>query len=166
MCLHFMRLTQVYPHCAFETPNLENYFHLSMFMLLRAGKSSSFKAYSCSSEQCSHLLLLTHFYLHCAFEPPNLAYYLHLKHIYIPQGNVFTYGVSDAILFSLRIWNPQYGKLFSFKAYPCSSEQCVHIWCFWRKFILIAPFRSQFSEKGGPFVFVATNQRLFILRHT
>ena len=58
MCSHLVLLTQFYPQCALETPNLEYYLHLSIFMLLKA--------------MCSHLVLLTQFYSHCALETPNL----------------------------------------------------------------------------------------------
>ena len=36
MCSHIVLLTQFYPHCEFETSNLENYLDLSIFMFLRA----------------------------------------------------------------------------------------------------------------------------------
>ena len=52
MCSHLVLLTQFDPHCALETPNLENYFHLSIFMLFKA--------------MCSHMVFLTQFYPHCA----------------------------------------------------------------------------------------------------
>ena len=58
MCLHMVPLTHFYPQCAFETPNLEKYFHLSIFMLLKA--------------MCAHVVLLMQFYLQYAFETPNL----------------------------------------------------------------------------------------------
>ena len=58
MCTHVMLLKQLYPHCALETPNLENYLHLSIFMLFMA--------------MSSHSMLQTQFYPHCAFETPNL----------------------------------------------------------------------------------------------
>jgi len=65
MCSHMVLLPQFYPHCAFDTPNLENYLPLSIFMLLRP--------------MCSHMLLLTQFYANCAFETSNFENYLHLN---------------------------------------------------------------------------------------
>ena len=55
MCPHMVLLTQFYPHCAFQTPNLENHLHLSIVMLLRA--------------MCSHTVLLTQFYPQCQLKP-------------------------------------------------------------------------------------------------
>ena len=52
-------LTQFYLHCAFENPNLQNYFHLSIFMLIKA--------------MCSYMVLLTQFYSHYAFQIPGHA---------------------------------------------------------------------------------------------
>ena len=57
MCRHIVLLTQFYSQCAFETPNLENHLHFSIFMLLRA--------------MCSHVVLLTQLDAHCAFETSN-----------------------------------------------------------------------------------------------
>ena len=82
-------LTQFYPYCAFRTPNLENYFHLSIVMFLRA--------------MCSHTKLRTQFYPYCAFETPLSRKLLSFKHIDVPQSNVFTHGVSDTIVFSMCI---------------------------------------------------------------
>ena len=58
-------LTQFCPHCAFETPNLQNYFRLNICMLLSA--------------MCSHMVLLTQFYPQYAFQTPNLENYFHLS---------------------------------------------------------------------------------------
>ena len=50
MRAHFLLLTQLYPHCGFDTPNLENYLHLSILIFFRG--------------MCAHFMLLTQFYLH------------------------------------------------------------------------------------------------------
>ena len=45
-----------------------------------------------------------------------------LKHSYIAQGNLFTLGASDALLFSISIWNPKSTELFSFKHMYVSQQ--------------------------------------------
>ena len=49
----------IYPHCAFETENLQKYFHLTIFMLIRA--------------MCSYIMLLTQFYCPDASQIPEHA---------------------------------------------------------------------------------------------
>ena len=52
------------------------------------------------------MVLQTQFYSHCAFETLYLEKYFLFKHIDALQSNVFTYGASDAILFSVSIEIP------------------------------------------------------------
>ena len=59
------KITKLYSQCAFETPNLDNYLHLSIFMLSRTMRVN--------------FLLLTQFYPYCAFETPNLENYMYLS---------------------------------------------------------------------------------------
>ena len=87
MRANFLLLTQLYSYCAFESPNLENYLHLSKFMFLRA--------------ICSRFLLLTHFSSLCIKNPLSRKVFS-FKNIHTPQGNVSTHDASDSILSSVR----------------------------------------------------------------
>ena len=81
--------TQFCPHCAFETLNLENYFHLSICMLLGQCVHTLCFWYTLKPPiwiflhlsifillraMCSHMVLLTQFYHHSAFQTPNQEY--------------------------------------------------------------------------------------------
>ena len=58
-------LTLFCPHCAFETPNQQNYFRLNIYMLLSA--------------MSLRMMLLTQFYPQNAFQFLNLENYFHLS---------------------------------------------------------------------------------------
>ena len=114
-----------------ETPYLENYFHLSIFMLLRA--------------MCSRMVLLTQFAPLCAFETSNLEKFFIQAYLCSVGQCVHAWCFWRNLILIVH-WNSQSGKVLSFNTYWCSSEQWVYTWCFWRNFILIVHFKPQIRK--------------------
>ena len=115
ICSRMVLLTQFYPHCAFETPNLQYYLHLSIFMFFRA-----MFTHVASDAILSSL---------CIWNPKS-AKLFSFKHMHAPQRNVFTHGASDAILSSVCFSNPDLENYFHLSIFMLLG-QCVHTLCFW-----------------------------------
>ena len=83
------------------------------------------------------------------------------KHIRDPQGNVFTHVASDAILFSLCIWNPQSGISSSFKHIRdpqgnvfthVASDAIVLSLCIWNpQSGIVSSFKHIHASQGNVF---------------
>ena len=108
-------LTQFYPHCAFETPNLQYYLHLSIFMFFRA-----MFTHVASDAILSSL---------CIWNPKS-AILPSFKHIHVPQSSVHTCCFWRNFILSVLLKSPIWKTIFHLSIFMFLG-QCVHTLCFW-----------------------------------